>query len=371
MKRADWYEFAQARDLDSPALIVYPDRVRQNILLLKSMVNDPCQLRPHVKTSKAREAVLLMMDEGIAKFKCATIAEAEMLAASGVKDVLLAYQPTEVKLHRLIELVRHFRKTNFSCLADNFESAALFSRKAVEENVTLGIYIDLNVGMNRTGIVPGEQAIALYEAIAAMPGLKLLGCHAYDGHIEDADFRKRKKHCDQCFRMAEQMRESLENKGYGFPLMITGGTPTFAIHAKRENVEVSPGTFIFWDKGYSDHLPEQSFSFASLVLTRVISIPAENKVCIDLGHKSIASENDLQHRVYFLNAPNASPVSHSEEHMIIDAGPGHGLKIGDLLYALPYHICPTVAKYRYAIPVSEGKTGKAWEITARNRKICF
>ena len=371
MKQLHWYEFEQVKEVDSPALIIYSDRVVQNISLLKRIVKDASQLRPHVKTSKIREVVQLMMAQGITKFKCATIAEAEMLAACGARDVLLAYQPTEIKLQRFIALVKNFPRTNFACLVDNSASAHLFAQKAAEAKITLHVYLDLNVGMNRTGIVPGEAALALYDAIAAMPPLKLSGLHAYDGHIEDPEVEKRKKHCESCFSAVEHMRESLLRKGYEFPLLVAGGSPTFPFHAQRKQVEVSPGTFIFWDKGYTDHLPDMPFLFAVLVLTRVVSLPAENKVCIDLGHKSIASENDLQHRVYFLNAPNAKPVSHSEEHMVIDAGPDHGLAPGDLLYAVPYHVCPTVALYDHAVCVTGGKIDTTWEVIARNRKISF
>lgn len=371
MKQQHWYEFDEAKEIDSPALIIYPARVLQNITLLKSRVKDFSQLRPHVKTSKIKEAVWLMMEQGITKFKCATIAEAEMLAVCGAKDVLLAYQPPAVRLKRFIALIKNFRETKFSCLVDNIGSALLFSKMAKDENLSINLFLDLNVGMNRTGIVPGEDALALYEAISSMPQLQLAGFHAYDGHIEDLNFSERKKNCDKSFLIVEQMRESLKSRGYGLPLLVAGGSPTYQFHAQRENAEVSPGTFIFWDKGYSQHLPEQPFSWAALLLTRVISIPADNKICIDLGHKAIASENDLQHRVFFLNAPDAKPVSHSEEHMVIDPGHGHGLKIGDILYALPFHICPTVALHKSAVCVVEGKPYGSWEVVARDRKISF
>jgi D-serine deaminase-like pyridoxal phosphate-dependent protein len=367
----NWYEFRQSGQIDSPALVVYLQRVKENIRVLKSMVDDSSKLRPHIKTSKAKEPVLLMMKEGITKFKCATIAEAEMLAMCGVTDVLVAYQPTETKLQRFIKLIKNYPGTGFSCLVDNFQSATLFSTTAMACNVEIFVYIDLNVGMDRTGITPNKEALDLFEAMIAMPHLKFLGFHAYDGHIRETNFQERKQVCDACFEIVEQLREKIKSKGYDYPLLIAGGSPTFQIHLQRKNVEVSPGTFIFWDKGYADNIPEQNFLFGALVLTRVISLPAKNKICIDLGYKSIASENDLQHRVFILNAPHLKPVSHSEEHMVLDAGAGHGFKIGDILYALPVHICPTVALYKHAVCISHGDVSGKWEITARDREICF
>lgn len=370
-QNGNWYEFEQVNQPDSPALLVYPERARENIEILKGMVNDPSMLRPHVKTSKTKQAVLLLLEAGIRKFKCATIAEAEMLALCGAPDVLLAYQPTETKAIRLIHLLKNYPGTTFSCLVDHFSSAAMLSGVAAAHGVTLPVYIDLNVGMNRTGIVPGEKLMELFEAVLTMPPLKLLGLHAYDGHIREVDFQKRKQACDDCFGVVEQIRETIERNGHGYPLLIAGGSPTFQIHSQRRNVEVSPGTFIFWDKGYSETIPEQHFLFAALVLTRIISLPAADKICIDLGYKSIASENDLQHRVFFLNAPQLKPLSHSEEHMVLQAEPGHRFSIGDVLYALPFHICPTVALYKNAVCINNRTIDGTWTIEARDRKIRF
>ena len=127
------------------------------------MIDDVNRLRPHVKTHKTKEATLLMMDAGINKFKCATIAEAEMLAMVHAPDVLLAYQPVGPKLQRLISLIKKYPVTKFSCLIDNLPAAMTIAAAAVENQVDIPVFIDLNVGMNRTGIVPGDGAIELYE----------------------------------------------------------------------------------------------------------------------------------------------------------------------------------------------------------------
>jgi D-serine deaminase-like pyridoxal phosphate-dependent protein len=366
-----WYFFDQSVQVDTPALIFYPERVKRNIEILIGMVDDPSRLRPHIKTAKSKEPVMLMMEAGISKFKCATIAEAEMLSRCEAPDVLLAYQPGFVKLQRLLKLIKRYPHTRFSCLVDNQESAGMFSEAAVQHQVNLSVYIDLNVGMNRTGIAPCQEAIDLFEKINGMSNLKLEGFHAYDGHIREKDFSKRKQLCDDCFIGVEKIRKDLKDKGYSFPLLIAGGSPTFKIHFERKNTEVSPGTFIFWDRGYQENIPEQNFLPAALVLSRVISLPTKNKICIDLGYKSIASENDLSHRVYFLNAPSLKPFSHSEEHMVIEVDNNHKYRIGDIFYALPIHICPTVALYDAGCCIENGKIENSWKIIARDRKIVY
>jgi len=365
----DWYHVKDAEQLDSPALLLYPERIKQNIALVKTMIDDVSRLRPHVKTSKSPDVIRLMMEAGIKKFKCATIAEAEMLATCHAPDILLAYQLTYPKILRFIHLIKTYTRSCFSCLVDNQESAALLSATAVENDLVIKVYIDLNVGMNRTGIKPGKEAMSLYEKVLLMSGLKLVGLHAYDGHIREKNFEKRTRICKDAFSSTEEMRANLKSRGYMLPGLVAGGSPTFAIHAQRENTECSPGTFVFWDKGYADSIPEQPFVFAALVLARVVSLPDEERICIDLGYKAVASENDLNSRVFFLNAPGLVPVSHSEEHMVLKAEKAHHFKIGDLLYALPVHICPTVALYSHATCIEDGMVTDTWKITARDRSI--
>ncbi|MEX2567942.1 MAG: D-TA family PLP-dependent enzyme [Cyclobacteriaceae bacterium] len=364
-----WYTIHNIDQIDTPALVVYPQRVKENIRLLKNMIDDPKRLRPHVKTHKTKEATLLMMDAGINKFKCATIAEAEMLGICKARDVLLAYPVFGPKAKRLITLTKQYPDTRFSCLVDNLSSAKQISELAFDNDLTLDVFIDLNVGMNRTGINPGEEAVQLYEACAKLKGIKVVGFHAYDGHIREKNIEKRTLISEKTFTPVENMRLKLNEKGYKEIKIIMGGSPTFPIYAKHKDVECSPGTFVFWDKGYQESLPEQPFLPAALTITRVISLPGETKLCLDLGYKSVASENDLNHRVYFLNAPHLKIVKQSEEHLVVEVPVGHSWKVGDLLYGLPIHICPTCALYEYAIIVEENKATDIWKIIARDRKI--
>lgn len=366
----NWFDINDVENIDSPALIVYKDRVQQNIHNVLSMVKDSAQLRPHVKTNKMPEVCKMMIEAGINKFKAASIAEAEMLGMADAQDVILAYQPVKPKFLRLIRLIQAYPKTRYSCLVDNPESLKMFSVLASEAGLTIDVFIDLNVGMNRTGIKPSD-AYNLFNEFKNLPGVDFKGFHAYDGHIRDYDLNDRTAHCERDFKEAEELRLKVQEAGYSFPLLVAGGSPTFAIHSTRKHVECCPGTFIFWDKGYHDALPEQDFHYAALVLTRVISLPDVGKICIDLGHKSIASENDLQKRVYFPEYPDLKPFAQNEEHMVIEVGAEHEFKVGDVLFALPIHICPTVALYDRAQIVEEGNVIDTWKVIARDRMVNY
>ncbi len=368
MSDSPWYQIHHPENLQTPALVIFTERVRHNIAQLISQIGDPARLRPHIKTCKAIEPVLLMLEAGITKFKCATIAEAEMLGMAGALDVLLAYQPVGANVDRFLKLMEKFPQTSFSCLVDNWFSAEKLNEVAHQNSTQIKVYVDVNVGMDRTGINP-NQAAGLYSFCTIKEALQPLGLHAYDGHIHEPDLDLRKDEWHTVFRQVKTVSAEIVEKGFDQPKIIAGGTPTFPLYAEEKPIECSPGTFIYWDDGYQQHFPEQPFLPSALVVARVISLPNETKICIDLGHKSIASESGLQHRVRFLNAPDLKLISHSEEHLVADAGANHSYKIGDILYGLPYHICPTVALHQFGITIENHEITGSWETVARNRKI--
>lgn len=364
---ADWFSISGAETLDTPALVVYPARVKRNLAQLTAGIDDVSRLRPHVKTHKSPDATLLTMAAGIRKFKCATIAEAEMLALCRAPDVLLAYQPVGPKAGRFVELLSRYPATTFSCLLDNAATARHMHALGKANALTINVFLDLNVGMNRSGIAPAA-AFDLYQQCLGFSNLAILGLHAYDGHLHEEDTAVRTARCHAAFAPVEELVARLQTTGFQ-SVVVAGGTPTFPIHAARPAVECSPGTFIYWDGGYGQAFAEQPFLPAALVLTRVVSLPTPTTLCVDLGHKSIASEGPLDKRVTFLNAPALRPIGHSEEHLVLAAGPDHGYRPGDLLYGLPYHICPTVALYEQSFTVENQQLTGAWQTTARNRTL--
>jgi D-serine deaminase-like pyridoxal phosphate-dependent protein len=351
---------------DTPFFAVYPAIIQRNIQRLISIFGNTNQIRPHVKTHKCPQVIKLLLDAGITKFKCATIAEAQMLALSGAKDILLAYQPVGPKVSRFLQLIVNYPESRFSCLVDNEVSAKLISEAALLLNVVASIWIDLNVGMNRTGIKPGYESKKLYALCSKLPGLQVVGLHAYDGHLTDPDSNKRLAQVKICFTAVTNFVDELIHSGFDPPKIVAGSTPTIQYYAKQPGVECSPGTFIYWDQHYQKCFPELGFENAALVVSRVVSNPDSMTACLDLGYKSIASEGPLNQRLNMPQLPHAQTVSQSEEHLLIQTGQTE-LQIGEIVYGLPYHIGRTCNLYEGCNVVEENQITGFWLHTARSR----
>jgi D-serine deaminase-like pyridoxal phosphate-dependent protein len=353
--------------LDSPSLLVFPEIVQRNIAEMVRMAGDVSRLRPHIKTHKTAEGIQMMMEAGIQKFKCATIAEAELLAMQNAPDVLLAHQPVGPKIQRLLTLTIKYPNTHFSCITDHEDAAASIADLFKDHNRSIDLYVDINVGMNRTGIAPDATSLLLIEHIHQTNGIEFKGLHVYDGQHRHADFEIREKACDQAFERVYELIGMMQKKGLPFPHIIAGGSPTFSIHAKKTDRDCSPGTNIFWDRGYATICAEQHFEPAVHILTRVISLPTATRICLDLGHKAVASENEITKRVYFPEHPTLLPVGQSEEHLVMEAGEGHGFKPGDILFGIPYHVCPTIALHESLYAIEDNQLTGEWKVLARKR----
>lgn len=363
-----WYVVDNVNEVNSPALLVYPDRIEHNIRKMVEISGDINQLRPHVKTHKMSEIIRMQMKHGIYKFKCATIAETEMVAKCGARDILLAIQPVGPNLGRFFQLKQNFRDLKISCIADSEEVILQLSEMSCQTGLETHIWLDINNGMNRSGIIPGKEAVRLYHMIMDLPMVVAAGLHVYDGHINEPDYLVRQKICNDSFLPVVNLIEELKETGMGPIAIVAGGTPTFPIHALRTEVESSPGTTLLWDYGYSNAFQNMGFLYAAVLLMRIVSKPSEDLLCLDLGHKAVASEMP-QPRVKIMGIENYSIVIHSEEHMVIKTPEADNWKIGDSLYGIPWHICPTVDRYDSVSVVIKQKVTGQWNVDARKRQI--
>ena len=337
------------------------------------MAGGPERLRPHVKTHKTREIVQLELDAGITKHKCATLAEAEMLAQAAVPDVLLAYPMVGPNCGRLGRLLQAYPACRFSVLVDHPKGAWALSAAMAAANVVVEVLLDLDVGQHRTGMAPGEAAAQLYESLRDLPGLRPAGLHAYDGHNHVENYSDREAMALGGLEPVLALRAALEKKGLPVPRLVLGGTPTFPIYARlnQPGVECTPGTHVLFDHGYGSRFADVSRSFqpAALLLSRVVSRPTPNRLTLDLGYKAVASDPPVGNRCFLLNVPAYQIVAQNEEHLVVETPAAEQFGPGDEVYAVPTHICPTCALHRSAYVIENGQVTATWSIVARDRVL--
>ncbi len=351
----------------TPGLLVYPKRIQQNIDSMIRIAGGVDRLIPHVKTHKMSAVIKLQLQAGIRKFKCATLAEMKLLLECGVDQIVLAHQPTREKAQQFLKWQREYPHCVCSTLVDNEDSLQLYSELATQTGSSFNLWIDINNGMNRTGIVP-QKAFELYKALSLNPDFTFFGLHVYDGHIRPKDIKERIAQCHADYRPVDDLCKQIENASGVMPKRITGGSPSFYPHSLNETTYLSPGTTLLWDLGYKNIWKESPFLNAAILITRLISKPETNHFCFDLGHKAVASEMPLP-RVLILGMEEAVHKGQSEEHLVVIYEKPNNFKVGDLFYALPYHICPTVAKYNRVYTIEEGKHTGYWEVEARAYQI--
>lgn len=370
-----WNEAYRIHGLEAvltPGLAIYEEAVEANIAAtLRALGGDANRWRPHVKTAKL-EAVMRRLGEcGVANFKCATTLELLVAAQSGAADVLVAYPHVGANAQRVREIATQFPPVRISVLIE--DERQLQQWRGTE----IGIFLDINPGMDRTGIEQTNTAriIELARQTAGC-GLAFRGLHYYDGHLGGLDLPVRTKAARAGYDRLLQIVSELMRAGIAVPEVITAGTPAFPCSltykpfaAAEFTHRVSPGTTVYCDASALAQLPpEYGYQPAALVISRVVSRPRADIVTCDAGHKSVSADAGVP-TCLVLNCPGLMPLAPSEEHLPIRVEAGaKAPEIGDILYLLPRHVCPTVNNFDYALMVRDGELTRVEEVTARGRE---
>lgn len=363
------YAIASTSEIITPAVIIFRDLLERNLDKMVEIAGDPARLRPHCKTHKMLQVVELQIARGVTKHKAATFAEAEMLARAGASDVFLAYNLVGPNIARAVKFRERYPQVEFSVTADHPTPIRLLADAMASAGQTIHVLLDLDTGQHRTGVDVGPRAVELYEMIAATGSLVAAGLHLYDGQNHQTDLSERRAAVLCCWEQAAGLRDQLVSRGYPVPRIVAGGTGSFPIYAQLDDpaIELSPGTCVFHDAGYSQTFPDLDFRPASLLLTRVISRPTPERVTCDLGYKAVASDPPADRRVIFPDIPDAKLVLQNEEHLVFETSAAERYQPGDELLAVPRHTCPTSALHKLAFVVSGGRLVDRWEVVARDR----
>ncbi|MHC4878636.1 MAG: D-TA family PLP-dependent enzyme [Planctomycetota bacterium] len=365
------YQIAQTSQIVSPGLVIFKDMVEQNLDHMIEIAGSPDRLRPHCKTHKTAEIIKLQLERGITRHKCATFAEAEMVAGAGAKDIFLAYSLVGPNVQRALKFVEAFPDVTFAVTADHPAHVSQLADAMQQARLQIGVMLDIDTGQHRTGIPVGDAAKDLYQQIVDAEGLIAAGFHVYDGHQHQTCRDERRDAVNFEWNKVMEFRRELEAAGLEVPRLVCGGTASFPIYAEKDEpgIEMSPGTCVYNDCGYGQRFPDMVFPPAALLLTRVISRPTDDRITLDLGYKAVASDPPMDKRAEFPELPDAKIVLQNEEHLVIESSRAGEFQPGDELLAIPRHICPTSALHKAAWVVSNGEVVGTWEIASRDRWI--
>jgi D-serine deaminase-like pyridoxal phosphate-dependent protein len=365
------YRIEDTSQIISPALILYRALLESNLDSMIAIAGRTDRLRPHCKTHKMPQVTKLELARGITRHKCATFAEAEMLAEAGAPDIFLSYNLVGPNIPRAVEFRRKYPHVSFQVQADHPGPIAEMGRVMAAAGLTIDVLLDVDVGQHRTGIPVGPRAGELYEKIAATPGLRAGGFHVYDGHQHQKSRDERAAAVNAEWEKVMKLRDDLKRAGLTVPRIVCGGTGSFPIYAAKTDkaIELSPGTCVFNDAGYSEAFPDLVFKPAIVVLTRVISCPTADRITLDLGYKAVASDPPAGKRITLPDLPDAVQVLQNEEHLVVQTARAAEFRPGDELFAIPRHICPSVALHRQVYVIAQGKVADRWDVVARDRRL--
>lgn len=366
------YEVGGTESILTPALLIYRDFVLSNIDTTIRLLNgNPDRWRPHVKTAKLGYVMEMLTARGVTAFKCATSLELLTAIRAGAKDMLVAYPVMGANALRIREIAAENPQVAISVLVE--------SARQLENWVgtTIGIFIDINPGMDRTGIEQGRAAdIVGLAKLISKSGLEFRGLHYYDGQLGAVPLPQRERQAHAGYDRLMQVIATLQAENIPVKEVITAGTPAFPFTLSYPEFRkpafihrASPGTVVYCDATAAEQLPEEfGYIPAALVLSRVVSRPASGVITSDAGHKTLSVDcgvpNCLVAGMSYLE-----PLRPSEEHLPFRvAQKERSPELGDLLYLIPRHVCPTVNNFDWALIVSQGNIVAVEQVSARGRE---
>lgn len=353
------------KEIDTPALVIDLDLMEENISkMAEFFVASEAELRPHFKTHKTPILAHKQIDAGAIGITCAKLGEAEVLAASGIKDILIANQIVgKTKINRLVNLSK---STDVMVALDDIANATEISAAAESVGTIVRVLIEVDTGMKRCGVDPGEPALVLARKLLDLPGLKFSGVMGYEGHVVGiGEFNERTEAASKAMKLLTETADLLRDNGIEVGIVSGGGTGTYNMSGAYPGVtEIQAGSYILMDASYHERCPE--FARALTVLSTVISVnSSQRRIISDAGLKSMTRDFGMPKVKGY---PDLEVMGLSEEHVRIDDKSGEcELKPGDKVELIPNHVCTTVNLHDRFYGVREGRLESVWPIEGRGR----
>jgi len=325
-------------ELDTPVLLADLDLIEKNVSKMADYLKPRrTKLRAHTKVHRIPFLAHKQLMAGAKGICCQKVSAAQEMVASGVKDVIVTNQiVTPQKIKRLVALTKTAR---VSVPVDNESNARLISKIADEEQVEIGVLVDIHMGSQRCGVEPGEPAVKLAQNLAHLRGLRLEGFMGFEGHLSWIEPRERRRaEVERGESLVVKTKLLAERSGVHIEEISTGSTGTYDVTANNPEItELQAGTYVLMDGEYYKHTPE--FSCALTVLATVISRPDDKRAITDaglmsintaLGNPQVAYRDDIE--VLELHAENT----------ILKTQPKSKINVGDKIELTPSYLDGTI-----------------------------
>lgn len=347
--------------IDTPALLLDLDKLEGNIERMAAFLGDrAARLRPHTKTHKCPIIAHKQIESGAIGVTCAKLDEAEVMARAGIRDILIANQIVgRRKIERLMGLATW---TEVMVAVDDMRNVADLSAAATLRGVSLRLLVEVDVGMGRCGVEPGEPAVPLAREVASSRGLVFEGLMGYEGHaVLRPTFEERKEKAEAAMALLVKAKKGIEATGLEVGIVSAGGTGTYDITGQYPGVtEIQAGSYATMDVRYRDcGLP---FQCALTCLATVISVPRRGVAITDAGMKALTPEFGMPEVV---EGPGISLTRLSEEHGVLRLANGVRLNAGDKIEFIPSHGCTTINLHDEFYALRNGVVEAIWPIAAR------
>jgi D-serine deaminase-like pyridoxal phosphate-dependent protein len=354
-------------NLETPAALVDLERVEANLLRVDTYARKHgLKWRPHTKTHKVPELAALQLQAGASGLTVATPHEAEVMAAAS-DDVLLAYPPVgAARLARLMQLPARVR---LMVGLDSREALQGLSAAARQAGRTVGVLVELDLGMRRVGVQSPAEALALGQEIIATEAVEYRGITFYPGHVR-APLSDQDSALTALSAQLEGFVETLSGAGLWSGIVSGGSTPTlWRSHEVRGLTEIRPGINIFNDRNTAAVGACDRSEWAYSVLATVVSTAVPGQAVIDAGSKALAKEEGLAPEGGYgalLEWPDVVVRGLSEEHGLLDLSKTQWRpRVGDRVRVVPNHVCASVNLHERLWAVRGSTVERAWSVTGR------
>jgi D-serine deaminase-like pyridoxal phosphate-dependent protein len=321
-------------EISTPFLSLDLDLFESNIqAMVATCRQHGIQWRPHSKCHKSPVIAQKLLDAGADGITCATIREAEVMANAGIRDLLIANLIAgPAKIQRLAALAT---QSDVIVCVDHVDQAVALSTVMDQNNVTIRVLVELEIGMNRVGILPDDEAVDLARQIEQLPGLQLAGLMAYEGHLLTIKTLPDKQSAiATAIGQVTALKERLLSAGLPCPIVSCGGTGSYPVTVQQPGItEIQAGGAIFMDAFYRQACSITDLQHALTIQTTVVSLPTHDRAIIDAGHKAM---NMTIHNPHIRDRADLTIAWLSAEHGAITRSPdGASLSIGQQLELIP------------------------------------